>query len=178
MIAASVLAAMFAAAPIEVHTATRDVRGCQALERGYVAATEGGVVFLDAAGVAEPALTALDGLPETRSYVVAPVAGSSTQVWAGTEGGLARIEHDQAGARVIVATSHRGDDEVLQHLDVGQGDRVEDHLRDRQTSSRGHFHETAACLAGDLAPLGALLCLGELLLELLGLLHEILEVAA
>lgn len=101
MIAASVLAAMFAAAPIEVHTATRDVRGCQALERGYVAASEGGVVFLDAAGVAEPALTALDGLPETRSYVVAPVAGSSTQVWAGTEGGLARIEHDQAGARVI-----------------------------------------------------------------------------
>lgn len=95
------LAALLATGPIEVHTATRDVRGCRALDRGYVAATEGGVVFLDEQGVAEPALTTLDGLPETRSYVVESVMDSPSAIWVGTEGGLARIEHDEAGGRVV-----------------------------------------------------------------------------
>jgi ligand-binding sensor domain-containing protein len=119
------LVAVLATAPIDVqvHTATRDVRSCRALDHGYVAATDGGLVFLDDAGHTSAPLTALDGLPETRSYVVELVAGhaeqvggrgagegvarpaTQQQVWVGTEGGLARVERTSAGARVIEAFS-------------------------------------------------------------------------
>ncbi|KIG19344.1 GGDEF family protein [Enhygromyxa salina] len=97
------LIGVLASAPIEVHTATRDVRSCRALDHGYAAATDGGLVFLDDAGQAGAPLTALDGLPETRSYVVEPVAGQPGQLWVGTEGGLAKVERSDAGGRVIEA---------------------------------------------------------------------------
>jgi ligand-binding sensor domain-containing protein len=87
---------------LEVHTATRDVRDCLALDANgggsYAAATDGGLVFLDEQGVPGPPLTALDGLPETRSYLVEPVQGSNDEVWVGTEGGLARVRLEAGGS--------------------------------------------------------------------------------
>ncbi|PRQ02715.1 ligand-binding sensor domain-containing protein [Enhygromyxa salina] len=107
---------VLATAPLEVHTATRDVRSCRALDHGYAAATDGGLVFLDDAGNSAAPLTALDGLPETRSYVVEPVAGQPGRVWVGTEGGLARVERSEAGARVVEAfTSTAPVRAVLEH---------------------------------------------------------------
>jgi ligand-binding sensor domain-containing protein len=98
------LVATLVAGPLEVHTATTDVRDCRALDDGdYVAATDGGVVFLDRSGVTETTLTAFDGLPETRSHVVERVHGSPDEVWVGTEAGLARIAHDDRGAHVIAS---------------------------------------------------------------------------
>ncbi|NVB37814.1 hypothetical protein G6O69_08210 [Pseudenhygromyxa sp. WMMC2535] len=93
------LAAGVLGQPLEVHTATRDVRDCAALEHGLsAAATEGGLVLVDAHGRASAPLTALDGLPETRSHVVAAVDGQADQLWVGTEGGLAKVtfDHDPA----------------------------------------------------------------------------------
>src|SRR5690606_25790213 len=101
MIGFGILIALLNTAPLEVHSATRDVRDCLALaDDRYAAATDGGVVFVDAAGVAERPLTILDGLPETRAHVIEPVAGSQSALWIGTEGGLARIERSNAGDRV------------------------------------------------------------------------------
>lgn len=102
MIGAWVLGVVLAGAPIEVHTATRDVRDCRVIDQGVAAATEGGVVFVDGAGATVTTLTKLDGLPETRSHVIAPVSGSSTQLWVGTDGGLARIE--SAGRPKVLAS--------------------------------------------------------------------------
>ena len=103
MIGAVLLAGALVAGPgsVQVHTATRDVRDCHALGERVVAATDGGVVIVDADGVASAPLTALDGLPETRSYTLEPVAGSSDELWVGTEGGLARIEASGGRGRVI-----------------------------------------------------------------------------
>jgi ligand-binding sensor domain-containing protein len=96
-LAAGLPARVLAAAPIEVHTATRDVRDCLALDApglagATLAATDGGLVLVDASGRALETLTRLDGLPDTRSYTIAPVLGSSQAWWVGTEGGLARVE--------------------------------------------------------------------------------------
>ena len=71
------LLGLFAPEPSEVHSATRDVRDCQALAQGYAAATDGGLVFVDADGQAGAPLTVFDGLPATRSYTVEPVLGQS-----------------------------------------------------------------------------------------------------
>lgn len=103
MLGALAITGVLATAPLEVHTATRDVRSCRALDHGYAAATEGGLVFVDDAGQSGAPLTALDGLPETRTHVVEPVLGAADQVWVGTEGGLARVERTAAGGRVIEA---------------------------------------------------------------------------
>jgi ligand-binding sensor domain-containing protein len=98
------LATALVAGPLEVHTATTDVRDCRALDDGgSVAATDGGVVFLDRSGLAESTLTAFDGLPETRSHVVERVHGSPDEVWVGTEAGLARVSHDDHGAHVVAS---------------------------------------------------------------------------
>ncbi|GEM_PF-1194861 len=108
------LATTLAAAPTEVHTATRDVRDCLALSSppdqtqtlnlapAYAAATDGGLVLLDADGRVHTTVTRFDGLPETRSYVLEPAAtlgtdtGTGTALWVGTEGGLARVELEHA----------------------------------------------------------------------------------
>jgi ligand-binding sensor domain-containing protein len=100
MIGLLLLAATLAG-PLEVHTATTDVRDCRALDGGYVAATDGGVVFLDPRGAVQERLTAFDGLPETRSHVVERVHGSPDEVWVGTEAGLARVARGDQGAKVI-----------------------------------------------------------------------------
>ena len=106
MIAAALIAGALVSAPMQVHTATRDVRDCLALGGdGYVAATDGGVVFVDRQGSASAPLTILDGLPQTRSFTVEAVAGSTSQVLVGTEGGLARIEQTTKGLRVVEAVA-------------------------------------------------------------------------
>jgi ligand-binding sensor domain-containing protein len=96
------LMAALVAGPLEVHTATTDVRDCRALDHGsYVAATDGGVVFVDRSGAVEATLTRFDGLPETRSHVIERVHGSPSEVWVGSEAGLARVTHDDRGAHVL-----------------------------------------------------------------------------
>jgi ligand-binding sensor domain-containing protein len=65
-----------------------DALACAPLEGGALAiGTGGGLVLVDRAGGAR-AITALDGLPGTRVYAVAPSGGS---LWVGTEGGAAEV---------------------------------------------------------------------------------------
>jgi ligand-binding sensor domain-containing protein len=102
MMLGALLLATLVTGPLEVHTATSDVRDCRALgDGGYVAATDGGVVFVDHAGSVEATLTAFDGLPETRTHVVERVHGSQDEVWVGSEAGLARVAVGDGGVRVI-----------------------------------------------------------------------------
>jgi hypothetical protein len=101
------------AAPAEartVFTSTDEVRACLPLPGGdTLAGTGGGLVRIDAAGVAQRVWTASDGLPGTR---IDALVADGDGVWIGTDAGVARlaggIEHAVATRPVRDIARWRG----------------------------------------------------------------------
>ncbi|HWN69938.1 MAG TPA: hypothetical protein VNM90_19985, partial [Haliangium sp.] len=77
----------------EIHTGLTPVHACLPVpvaggEPGFLAATDGGLVRVDASGEVRAVWTALDGLPGTRVRTLARDGG---ELWLGGESGLARV---------------------------------------------------------------------------------------
>jgi len=72
-----------------VHTSLSEFDACVPLADGRVAAgSGGGVVIVDAEGIEEMRITALDGLPGTKVHALALAGGN---LWVGTDKGLAKL---------------------------------------------------------------------------------------
>jgi hypothetical protein len=91
-----VLAALAAPAHARVFTNTDEVRACLPLGGGdTLAGTAGGLVRLDAAGLAQRVWTASDGLPGTR---IDALVADGERIWVGTDAGVAELAGDVAHA--------------------------------------------------------------------------------
>ncbi len=90
-----------AGVPLQVITATDDVRACVVTEGGVtLAGTAGGLAVYGADHALAQVVTALDGLPDTRVHALL-VEGKT--VWIGTERGLAKATLDH-GRAVLTAS--------------------------------------------------------------------------
>jgi ligand-binding sensor domain-containing protein len=90
----------------EIHTGLAPVHACAPVpaaggEASFLAATDGGLVRVDARGQVRAVWTALDGLPGTRVRALARDRG---ELWLGGEDGLARVRIDD---RLHVLERHR-----------------------------------------------------------------------
>jgi hypothetical protein len=86
-------------AAAQVHTAINDVHACSVQGDRVTLATSGGVAILNGDGKVERVLTALDGMPDGRTYAL-------HGAWVGTERGAALLE-DNKIARVVGTSSVR-----------------------------------------------------------------------
>jgi len=103
-------------ASAEVHTAINDVHACAVTSDHVTLATSGGVAILSNDGKVERVLTALDGLPDGRTYAL---HGS----WVGTERGAALLENNKvtrvAGSASVRAIAAVGADTYFGTNDKG-----------------------------------------------------------
>lgn len=92
----------------EIHTGLTPVHACLPVtaggEAGFLAATDGGLVRVDASGKVRAVWTALDGLPGTRVRVLARDRG---ELWLGAEDGLARVRLGDRADALAVVEQHR-----------------------------------------------------------------------
>ena len=91
MIRRALLGVIALAAPAEarVFTNTDEVRACVPLDNGdTLVGTGGGLVRVDATGIAKAVWTASDGLPGTR---IDALVADRDRVWVGTDGGVAQF---------------------------------------------------------------------------------------
>jgi ligand-binding sensor domain-containing protein len=93
----------------EIHTGLTPVHACLPVpvtggEPGFLAATDGGLVRVDASGAVRAVWTALDGLPGTRVRALARDRG---ELWLGGESGLARVRLGAAGTPGEIAVLER-----------------------------------------------------------------------
>lgn len=89
----------------EIHTGLTPVHACLPMdaggEPGFLAATDGGLVRVDARGQVRAVWTALDGLPGTR---VRALHRDHDALWIGGELGLARVRITRAGTLDVLAS--------------------------------------------------------------------------